>query len=120
MPGNLTQANLANMKQLAPIYTTIEVDPSPRSFKAHFGVSALTSALVWQDIQQDAKKRGKELQHKPWHLLWALHFIKAYPLIEVGCSFCKTSPHTYRRHTQELIKALGKMDRVSNHRHHEN
>jgi hypothetical protein len=54
-----------------------------RAFRKTFGTSLLIVEKVWCLLVQEGILPRKGL---PKHLLWALHFLKVYPLQGLGCA----------------------------------
>src|SRR4051812_31983168 len=57
-----------------------------RKFRAHFGVAFQVADVLWLILKAAGLQYGHDFS--PKHLPWALHFLKIYPLQEVGAVFC--------------------------------
>ncbi|KAL6057493.1 hypothetical protein QOT17_015453 [Balamuthia mandrillaris] len=40
------------------------------------------------------------------YLLWTLYFLKVYPTEDVGCTFCRCTPKTFRFWVRHVVEAL--------------
>jgi hypothetical protein len=75
--------------------------PSMKSYRAHFGTVPIVVAIIWQLLIEN-----HQVSFLPMHFLWALHFLKCYPTTEVGASFCKVDPKTWRKWVWMVILGL--------------
>lgn len=55
-------------------------------FRAHFGVPYCITNILWLTLAVAGEQFG--LAFLPQHVLWALHFLKIYPLQDEGAVFC--------------------------------
>jgi hypothetical protein len=79
-----------------------------RLFREFFGTSVEAVAIVWDLLARDSLLPEKG---RPKHLLWALHFMKAYPKQGPGCSVVGASagavdPKTFRKWVWVFIGAI--------------
>ena len=82
-----------------------------RAFRETFGTPLHNVERVWFLLD------GEELQPPggcPKHLLWALHFLKVYPLQAPGCAAFGASggavdPKTHRKWVWAYIEAIAKL-----------
>lgn len=82
-----------------------------RAFRETFGTPLHVVERVWFLLDQE------ELQPpngRPKHLLWALHFLKVYPLQSPGCAAVGASggavdPKTHRRWVWAYIEAISEL-----------
>ena len=90
------------------------VDAAPtkvRAFRETFGTSLLIVQKVWCLLVQEGVLPHKGL---PKHLLWALHFLKVYPLQGAGCgAVCKSGgaidPKTHQKWVWDFIEAIAQV-----------
>ena len=76
-----------------------------RRFRAFFGVSPSSCALVWGKIRTfDLAPRAR-----PVHLLWALLFLNLYDPEEVIAGFLGVDEQTYREWSFEVVKVIAKL-----------
>jgi hypothetical protein len=79
-----------------------------RAFRETFGTSLLIVSKVWSMLwEEDVLTEGG----RPKHLLWALHFLKVYPLKAPGCAAVGASggavdPKTHRKWVWAFIDAI--------------
>ena len=79
-----------------------------RAFRETFGTSLLIVSKVWSMLwEEDVLPEGG----RPKHLLWALHFLKVYPLQAPGCAAVGASgsavnPKTHRKWVWAFIDAI--------------
>jgi hypothetical protein len=62
-----------------------------RRFRAHFGVPYAVANALWLVLSAVNSRQQFTVQFLPIHLLWALHFVKIYPLQDEGAIFCNTN-----------------------------
>ena len=79
-----------------------------RAFRETFGTSLLIVETVWCLLVQEGVLPDKG---QPKHLLWALHFMKVYPLQAPGCAAVGASagavdPKTHRKWVWAFIGAI--------------
>jgi len=79
-----------------------------RAFRETFGTSLLIVETVWCLLVQEGVLPDKG---QPKHLLWALHFMKVYPLQAPGCAAVGASagavdPKTHRKWVWSFIEAI--------------
>ena len=82
-----------------------------RAFRETFGTSLLIVETVWCLLVQECVLPDKG---QPKHLLWALHFMKVYPLQAPGCAAVGASggavgPKTHRKWVRDFIKAIAEV-----------
>jgi hypothetical protein len=65
-----------------------------RHFRAHFGVTYAVANVLWLVLKAVNTSQHCTAQFLPTHLLWALHFLKIYPLQAEADLFCNTNHHT--------------------------
>lgn len=71
-----------------------KVDRLSEKFKTVFGISAETCAEVFTRIELLVRRpQYKPCTLQPIHLLWALHFMRAYPKLEMLCATFKVGCH---------------------------
>jgi hypothetical protein len=75
--------------------------PSPRVYRAHFGISFTITCMIWDmilhsDLQWDVAFNAS-------HLLWALYYLKVYPSWDVAVSFCQADAKTCRKYIELII-----------------
>ena len=91
-----------------------DVDAAPtevRAFRETFDTSRLVVQKVWSLLVQEGVLPHKGL---PKHLLWALHFLKVYPLQGPGCAAVGESggaidPKTHRKWVWDFIEAIAQV-----------
>ena len=82
-----------------------------RAFRETFGTSLLIVSKVWSMLwEEDVLPEGG----RPKHLLWALHFLKVYPLQTPGCAAVGASggavdPKTHRKWVWAFIDAIAEL-----------
>jgi len=89
------------------------------AFRVTFGTSLLIVSKVWSMLwEEDLLPEGG----RPKHLLWALHFLKVYPLqapafAAVGASGGAVDPKTHRKWVWAFIDAIAELvnEVVSSH-----
>ena len=111
MAINISTIGLIDFKALAARSTAFQASTSRWTFKGFFGVAPLTVALLWKAIKD--KGLADKANIKSYHLLWALHFLKAYPTVATGVNFCKTSQHPYKAAVRSVLEAIGDLKLVS-------
>jgi hypothetical protein len=82
-----------------------------RAFRETFGTSLLIVETVWCLLVQEGVLPNKGL---PKHLLWALHFMKVYPLQAPGCAAVGASggavdAKTHRKWVWAFIGAIAEI-----------
>ncbi len=87
-------------------------DMETRLFREFFGTSVDAVTIVWDLLARDSLLPEKG---RPKHLLWALHFMKAYPKQGPGCSVVGASagavdPKTFRKWVWALIRAIADLE----------
>ena len=81
------------------------------AFHETFGTSLLVVSKVWSMLlEEDVLPEGG----RPKHLLWALHFLKVYPLQAPGCAAVGASggavdPKTHRKWVWAFIDAIAEL-----------
>ena len=81
------------------------------AFRETFGTSLLIVSKVWSMLwEKDVLPEGG----RPKHLLWALHFLKVYPLqaprcAAVGASGGAVGPKTHRKWVWAFIDAIAEL-----------
>ena len=81
-----------------------------RIFKAHFGLSPLVVAAVWNKLHDEALLPDKST---PVHLIWTLLFLKLYNTAAVLSTMCGTTAKTYRQWVWKMMDALESLPVVS-------
>ena len=81
------------------------------SFRKTFGTCLPIVSKVWLMLWEENLLSGGGSQK---HLLWALHFLKVYPLQAPGCAAVGASgdaidPKTHRKWVLSFIKAISKL-----------
>lgn len=77
-----------------------------RRFRAHFGTSPSTCAILWKKLVDNAVlPRGRQ----PVHLLWALYFLNRYETEEVAASTFGVEEETFRKWSWLLVVAIAKL-----------
>jgi hypothetical protein len=82
-----------------------------RLFCEFFGTSKRVVEVVWElVIRDELRPRGG----RPEHLLWALHFLKVYPMQSQGCAVVGASngtvdAKTHRKWVFAFIDAIAKL-----------
>ena len=82
-----------------------------RAFRETFGTSLLIVSKVWSMLwEEDILPEGGH----PKHLLWALHFLKVYPLQAPGCAAVGASggavdPKTHHKWVWAFIDAIAEL-----------
>ena len=82
-----------------------------RAFRETFGTSLPIVSMVWSMLwEEDVLPEGGH----PKHLLWALHFLKVYPLQAPGCAAVGASggavgPKTHRKWVWAFIDAIAEL-----------
>ena len=89
-------------------------DMEARLFREFFGTSVDAVEIVWDLLIRDDLLPEKG---RPKHLLWALHFMKAYPKQGPGCSVVGASagavdPKTFRKWVWAFIVAIAELEEV--------
>ena len=74
-----------------------------RIFKAHFGLSPLVIAAVWNRLEDEALLPANGT---PLHLLWTLLFLKLYNTAAVLSTMCGTTAKTYRQWVWKLLQGI--------------
>lgn len=63
-------------------------------FKNVFGISAERCAEIYTRMELLVHRpQNKQVNLQPIHLLWALHFMRAYPKLEMLCATLKVGCH---------------------------
>jgi hypothetical protein len=82
-----------------------------RAFRETFGTSVLIVSKLWSMLwEEDILPEGG----RPKHLLWALHFLKVYPLQAPGCAAVGASggavdPKTHCKWVWAFIDAIAEL-----------
>jgi hypothetical protein len=74
---------------------------STRRFRASFGGSPSCCAAAFATL-----RRKGAAPASPEHLLWALHFLKQYPILENACISFGVSEPTYRSVVARILDAI--------------
>jgi hypothetical protein len=82
-----------------------------RLFREFFGTSARIVNILWEFLVRD---RFLPRGGRPWHLLWALYFMKVYPKQGPGCAVVGAShgavnPKTHRKWVWAFIEAISEL-----------
>lgn len=78
-----------------------------RHFRAHFGVSPSTCALVWKAVSQNRYILPPKAT--PQHLLWALLYLKLYDADEVLSDIVGVDVKTFRKWSWAMVEAIAKV-----------
>jgi hypothetical protein len=70
-----------------------------RRFRALFGCSWQTCNAIWHRCRLSVKA-------KPYHLLWALLFLKTYESEDVLCILVRTTRKTFRKWSWHVIGSI--------------
>lgn len=81
-----------------------------RRFKSFFGCSPTICSILWDHIDQDVGLAHARVQ--PFHLMWALMFLKVYDNEHVNAAFARCNELTFRSWTRAVIICLSDMDVV--------
>ena len=82
-----------------------------RRFREFFGTSVRVVGILWEFLVRDKlRPRGG----RPWHLLWALYFLKVYAKEGPGCAVVGgahggVDPKTYRKWVWAFIEAISEL-----------
>ena len=90
------------------------IDREARHFREFFGTPVEAVEIVWDLLLRDSLLPEKG---RPKHLLWALHFMKAYPkqgpaCATVGASSGAVDAKTFRKWVWAFIKAIVELEEV--------
>ena len=83
-----------------------------RAFHEFFGTYPLVATVLWNTmVARDIIPAEGEINH----LLWTLHFMKAYPKQGVACSMAggkngAIDPKTYRKYMWPFIHAIAELE----------
>lgn len=77
-----------------------------RRFRAFFGVSPATCAVLWTLIE------NKPTGSKPTHLLWSLLFLKGYANEHVNSTIVGADEKTFRKWNWIFVDLLADLDVV--------
>jgi hypothetical protein len=81
-------------------------DKEYRRFRAHFGASPRTCAILWKKLVDHGElPQGRQ----PVHLLWALHFLNRYEIEEVAAATFGVDEETFRNWSWKLVVAIAKL-----------
>ena len=85
-----------------------------RHFREFFGTPVEAVEIVWDLLLRDSLLPEKG---RPKHLLWALHFMKAYPkqgpaCATVGASAGAVDAKTFRKWVWAFIRAIAELEEV--------
>ena len=89
-------------------------DREARQFREFFGTPVEAVEIVWDLLVRDSLLPEKG---RPKHLLWALHFMKAYPkqgpaCATVGASAGAVDAKTFRKWVWAFIRAIAELEEV--------
>lgn len=76
-----------------------------RRFRAFFGVSPTTCAIIWGRI----KTLGWAPRAQPQHLLWGFMFLYLYDSEEVMAGFLGVDEQTYREWSFEMVEVIARL-----------
>ena len=86
-----------------------------RRFCEYFGCSAVVAMIAWSLLNEHNKLDvGSEVTH----MLWAMYFVKCYPLTQEGCAAAGTAakgavdPKTWKKWVWPMIWALADLESV--------
>lgn len=82
---------------------------SNRRYRALFGVSPYVTAKVWILARTSIPRGGL-----PFHLLWALHFLKCYCTEANNAGIWGCDEKTHRKWTWTFVKIISKLKLVCN------
>jgi hypothetical protein len=93
-------------KALHRTETDRSFDKEYRRFRAHFGSSPSTCAILWKKLVDHGDlPQGRQ----PVHLLWALYFLNRYEIEEVAAATFGVDEETYRKWSWKLVVAIAKL-----------
>lgn len=93
-------------KALHRTETDRSFDKEYRRFRAHFGASPRTCAILWKKlVDHGILPQGR----KPVHLLWALYFLNRYEIEEVAAATFGVDEETFRNWSWKLVVAIAKL-----------
>ena len=104
--------------EIAKRYINANSDPdravSERVFKAHFRLSPIGCAGVWERLEErvDANYSYKGLQFsacQPSHLLWTLYHAWCYSTEDTAAAFFGVTAKTYRKYVLSMMGFIAKM-----------
>jgi len=78
-----------------------------RHFRAHFGVSPSTCALLWKAIV--GNRYILPPKATPQHLLWALLYLKLYDTDEVLADLVGVDVKTFCKWSWDMVQAIAKL-----------
>jgi hypothetical protein len=89
-------------------------DREARHFREFFGTPVNAVEIVWDLLVRESLLPEKG---RPKHLLWALHFMKAYPkqglaCATVGASAGAVDAKTFRKWVWAFIRAIAELEEV--------
>ena len=84
------------------------VNNDDRSFRAHTGTSPDVCSLIWNEISSNEQCSS---YMRPVHLLWALHFLKAYCTEDVIAPRLGTTRKMYRKWVWKVLQLICSMIR---------
>jgi hypothetical protein len=91
---------------MAAIMNAFPTKPTPRQFRALFGVSIQTVIILWQFLQTIQSSIDLPFVLHPSYLLWALYFMKVYPSCDVACNKWQCDAKTFRLWAWRVIFLL--------------
>ena len=84
-----------------------------RRFREYFGASVTVAMIAWSLLNEHEKL---EVGSEVTHLLWAMYFVKCYPLTQEGCAAAGTAakgavdPKTWKKWVWPMIWALADLE----------
>lgn len=86
-----------------------------RRFREYFGTSVVVAIIAWTLLYDHEKlEEGCEIIH----MLWAMYFLKCYPLTQEGCAAAGTvakgavDPKTWKKYLWPMIWALADLESI--------
>ena len=76
-----------------------------RIFKAHFGVSPFIASCLWNRME-DERTLPSVQEARPFHLLWALMFLKLYSSEDTMSRIVGTTAKTFRQRVWQMLAAV--------------
>ena len=70
-------------------------------YQAHYGTTESVTYKVWQKIREKLPS-----QARIGHLLWTQFFLFVYPPEEIGASFARATPKTWRKWVSVFLKTI--------------
>ena len=84
-----------------------------RRFREYFGTSVHTAIVAWNLLNEhDKLEEGSDVSH----MLWAMYFLKCYPLTQEACAAAGAAdagavdPKTWKKHLWPMIYSLADLE----------